>query len=124
MENRSLKHRRERMADALRDEMITVLEGELNDPRIGLATVSEVLLAANGKSARIYINAEGSEQEQKETLQGLNAAKGFIRHQVLTRLALRRAPEIFFELDSATQYAARIEELLRRAKKRKKPAAE
>ena len=120
MENRSLQHRRERMADALRDEMVAILEGELNDPRIGLATVSEVVLAADGKSARIFVQVEGSEQEQRDTMAGLNAAKGFIRHQVLSRLGLRRAPEIFFQLDTAEQNAARIEELLRRVKKRKR----
>jgi ribosome-binding factor A len=120
MENRGAKHRKERLADALRDEMSALLEGELGDPRIGLATVSELLLAPDGKSARIFIHAEGSEEEALATITGLNAAKGFIRHQLAERLGLRHAPEIFFHLDQSHQYGERIDQLLHRIEKRRK----
>jgi len=56
MENRGAQHRRERLADALRDEIGAILEGDLADPRVGLATVNEVLLPSDGKSARVMIN--------------------------------------------------------------------
>jgi len=118
MENRAAQHRRERLADALRDEIGAILEGDLADPRVGLATVSEVLLPPDGKSARVMINPEGSEREAEETLAGLNAAKGFIRHQVLERLGLRHVPELFFYLDYSQQHKGRVEELLKRIKKR------
>jgi ribosome-binding factor A len=39
---------------------------------------------------------------------------------VAERLNLRRAPELFFELDRSQQYQARISELLNRSKKKKK----
>ena len=119
MENRSAQHRRERLADALRDELSAILEGELGDPRIGLATVSEISLAADRRSARVFVQVEGDEGEAEQTLTGLNAAKGFIRHQIAERLALRHAPELFFYVDHSAQQEGRIEELLRRAKKRK-----
>ena len=118
MENRGAQHRRERLADALRDEIGAILEGDLADPRVGLATVNEVLLPSDGKSARVMINPEGSEREAEETLAGLNAAKGFIRHQVLERLGLRHVPELFFYLDYSQQHKGRVEELLKRIKKR------
>jgi ribosome-binding factor A len=119
MQNRNVQHRRERMADALRDEIGALIEGELGDPRIGLATVSEVLLAADGKSARVFIEVDGAEQEADNTLQGLNAARGFIRHQLVERLGLRHAPEIFFQLDTSTARQTRIEQLLQRIHKKK-----
>ena len=118
MQNRSVQHRRERMADAVREEIGALIEGELGDPRIGLATVSEALLAPDGKSARIFVEVEGSEAEANETLQGLNAARGFIRHQLVERLGLRHAPEIFFHLDNSTLRQERIEQLLRRVRKK------
>ena len=119
MENRAAQHRRERMADALRDEIGAILEGELGDPRIGLVTVSELLLASDSKSARVLVNLEGKEDDPEETLAGLNAAKGFIRHTVAERLGLRHAPELFFYLDHSLQQETRVDELLQRIKKRK-----
>src|SRR5215472_10748580 len=119
MENRAAQHRRERMADALRDEIGAILEGELGDPRIGLVTVSELLLADDGKSARVFVNVEGKEDDPEETLDGLNAAKGFIRHTIAERLGLRQAPELFFYVDHSLQQETRVDELLQRIKKRK-----
>jgi len=119
MQNRNVQHRRERMADALRDEIGALIEGELGDPRIGLATVSEVLLASDGKSARVFVEVDGTEREADDTLQGLNAARGFIRHQLVERLGLRHAPEIFFQLDTSTARQTRIEQLLQRIHKKK-----
>jgi len=119
MQNRNVQHRRERMADAVREEIGALIEGELGDPRIGLATVSEVVLAPDGKSARIFVEVEGTETEAQDTLQGLNAARGFIRHQLVERLGLRHSPEIFFHLDSSTARQDRIEQLLRRVRKKR-----
>jgi ribosome-binding factor A len=53
-------------------------------------------------------------------LDGLNAAKGFIRHQLAERMGLRYAPELLFVIDRSEQYSSRIDELLGRTKKRKK----
>ena len=50
------------MAELLREEIETIIEGELADPRIGLANVTEMHLAPDGRSARIYIAVEGSER--------------------------------------------------------------
>jgi ribosome-binding factor A len=55
-------------------------------------------------------------------LEGLEAAREFIRHELVERLHLRRAPELFFRLDRAEREQARVEELLQRAKKRNKSA--
>ena len=120
MENRGQKHHRERLEEALREEIAALVEGELGDPRIGLASVSEVHLGADGKSARVFIAAAGSDNEAQETLEGLNAARGYIRHELTQRLGVRQAPEVFFVLDRSEQYGGRIEELLQRLEKRKK----
>ena len=119
-EPRQLQHRRERIADALRDEIGTLLEGELADPRIGLATVSEVVLEAGGKLARVYIEVQGTDDEADQTMAGLEKAKGYIRHAVRVSLGLRRVPELLFYNDRSSKDEARIDQLLGRMKKRKK----
>ena len=121
VEPRAPKHQRERRVEALREEIDTILEGELGDPRIGLVAVSEVALAPGGKMARVFVRVDGDDDEAEQTLEGLNAAKGFIRRQLVERMGLRHAPELIFVIDRSEQYASRIDELLGRARKKRKP---
>ena len=119
-EQRNLKYRRERLGQALREEIETILEGELGDPRIGLTNVTAVQLAPDGKSAHVLVAVQGGEPEAEQTLAGLAAARGFIRHELAERLRLRHAPELFFALDKGQHYEARIDQLLKRIKQNKK----
>jgi ribosome-binding factor A len=117
LERRGQKYHRERLSEALREEIETILEGELSDPRIGLVNVSEVHLAEDSKSAKVLVVVEGDD-EAAETMEGLRAATGYIRRELTEQLHLRRAPELLFILDRSHLYEARIEELLGRTKKR------
>ncbi len=120
MERRGQKYHRERLSEALREEIETILEGELADPRIGLATVSDLHIAPDGRSAHVLVSVLGADAEADRTLAGLNAAKNFIRHELVERLRIRRAPELFFRIDRSQQFESRVDELLTRAKKRSK----
>jgi len=118
VEKRGAKYHRGRLGEALREEIETIVEGELGDPRIGLASVTSVELAEDSRSARILMAVLGNEEECQRTLEGLTAAVGFIRHEVADRLHLRRAPELYFVLDRSEKFNARINELLKRSKRR------
>jgi len=120
MENRGQQHHRGRLEEALREEIVALVEGELGDPRIGLVSVTEVHLGPDGKTARVMVAATGDDNEAEQSLEGLNAARGYIRHELTRRLGVRQAPEIFFELDRSEQYGGRIEELLQRIERRKR----
>ena len=124
MERRGVKHHRGRLGEALREELETLVEGELGDPRIGLVSVSGVELAEDGRSAQVLVDVEGDDDEAERSLQGLDSAKAYIRHELADRLRLRRAPELFFRLDRAERDKARVEELLARAKRRNKARRE
>ena len=118
MEHRGQKHRRERLSEAIREEIETILEGELGDPRIALVSVSEVQMADDARSARVLVAVDGDEEEAERSLTGLDAAKNFIRRELAERLRLRRPPELFFQVDRSQQLESRVDELLQRAKKR------
>jgi len=120
VEKRGLKYHRGRVGEALREEIETLVEGELADPRIGLVSVTAVHIADDGRSAEVWVNVEGSDEDADESLEGLEAAKAYIRHELVERLRLRKAPELIFRLDRAELEKARVEELLARAKKRSK----
>lgn len=113
-------HHRERLGEALRDELVALVEGELADPRIGLVSVNEVRLSPDGKTAHVMVGVAGTEQEAEDSMEGLTAARNFIRREVAERLRLRHPPEIFFQLDRSEQDKARIDELLARVKRRGK----
>ena len=120
MERRSQKHRRERLSEAIREEIETILEGELADPRIGLVSVSGVQMAEDARSARVLVAVDGDDDEAERSLTGLDAARNFIRRELAERLRLRRPPELFFQLDRSQQLESRVEELLQRSKKRRR----
>jgi ribosome-binding factor A len=120
LERRGVKYHRGRLSEALREELETILEGELGDPRIGLASVSALHLAEDGRSAHVMVTVDGDDAEAESTLEGLNAAKSFVRRELADRLRLRRSPELFFQIDRSQQLESRVEELLSRAKKRRK----
>ena len=122
MEKRAQSYHRGRLAEALREEIDTILEGELGDPRIGLVNVSSVVLADDSRSARVFVHVEGDEKEADRAIEGLVAANGYIRREVASRLHLRRPPELIFQLDRSHEYGARIDELLNRTRKRQKSA--
>ena len=120
MEHRGQKYHRGRLSEAIREEIETILEGELADPRIGLASVSAVLMAQDARSARVMVTVCGDEAEAERTLEGLAAAKNYVRHQLAERLRLRRPPELYFQIDRADELESRVEELLGREKKRRR----
>ena len=124
MEKRGLKHHRGRVGEALREEIETLVEGELADPRIGLVSVTAVHVADDGRSAEVWVNVEGDDAEADRSIEGLEAAREYIRHELISRLRIRRAPELYFRLDRAEKERARVEELLDRAKKRTKTRKE
>ncbi len=119
-ENRNAEHHRERLIDALREEIDAIIGGELTDPRIGLAHVTEVVLAPGGKSARILVEVAGTDEEAERTMDALSAARSFIRTEVRDRLGKKHVPELTFHLDRSTRASERVEELLGRVEKRGK----
>ena len=123
MEKRGVKYHRGRLGEALREEIETLVEGELADPRIGLVGVTAVHVADDGRSAQVLVDVDGGDQEAERSIEGLIAAKEYIRHELVERLRIRRAPELFFRLDRSEREKARVEELLARAKKRMKTRA-
>ena len=123
-ENRARKHHQDRVAETLRLEIGTMIDGELSDPRISNCYVSEVSLNPGGKSARVYVAIDSAVpdvvQAEKNTIAGLEAAKGYIRYELKERMGVRNVPDLAFLADRSGRFQARIEELMDRSRKRNK----
>jgi ribosome-binding factor A len=119
-EQRARQYHRERVGETLKEEIGVIIEGELGDPRIALCNVTEIALAPDNKSARVYIEVVGDDHESEQTITAINAAKGYIKRELLQRMGVRHIPELHFVLDKSQQYGSRIDDLLGRIEKRKK----
>ena len=127
-EHRGRKHHQDRVAEALREEIGAMIEGELSDPRIAFSYVTEVVLNPGGKSARVYVAVDNAvpdiAQAETDTIAGLEAAKGYIRYELKERMGVRHVPDLTFLADRSGRFQARIEELMERARKRQKTPVE
>src|SRR5580698_8272443 len=117
-EPRARQYHRDRVAETLREEVGAMIEGELSDPRISFAYVTQVVLNPGGKSALIYIAVDGGPKEEADSIEGLMAARGHIRHQLLERMGVRHVPDLTFLIDRSEKMTARIDELLGRKRNR------
>ncbi|WP_446741753.1 30S ribosome-binding factor RbfA [Silvibacterium acidisoli] len=120
-EQRARQYHRDRVAETLREEVGAMIEGELSDPRIRSAYVTQVVLNPGGKSAMVYVAVEGGKEEEASTLDGLMAARGHIRHELLERMGVRHVPDLTFLIDRSEKLTARIDELLSRKRTKKAP---
>jgi ribosome-binding factor A len=125
-EHRARKHHQDRVAETLREEIGVLIEGELSDPRIDFCYVSEVALNPGGKSARVYVAIDSAVKDvakaEVNTIAGLEAAKGYIRHELKERMGKRHVPELSFHADRSGRFQARIDELMSRSRSRKTAA--
>ena len=106
---------------ALREELTEIIGFETEDPRLLAVDVTEVHVSQDGRHANVRVGIRGSEAEQDASLAALEHARGFLRHELASRLNLRRIPELHFEPDHYPDAATRVEILLKRAKKKRAP---
>ncbi len=107
--------RTDRINEQLRQEISLLIREEVRDPRVGLATITDVEASPELDHARVYVTALGEDEEKEAIVEGLRSAAPFIRGQLGKRLHMRRIPELHFQLDRKLENAMRIESLLREA---------
>lgn len=92
---------------------LSVIVRELKDPRIGvMTTVTGVEVTPDLKMAKVYISVLGDEQAKKDTIEGLNSAKGFIRRELAHRVNLRNTPELRFVIDESIEYGMKMSKMI------------
>ncbi len=102
-----------RVGETVRAEISEMILRDLKDPRIGLVTITDVVMSPDLRQARVYFSRIGTKEESEESLVGLTKAAGFIRRELGRRLKLKFAPELRFLHDDSLETGARISDLLR-----------
>jgi ribosome-binding factor A len=104
--------RPERIGEEIRQEISLALLRVVQDPGIGLVTLTRVKVSPDLQVARVYYTTLGDEKARAETKKALERATPFLRRQVGGRLRLRRVPELRFEFDRSVEQQDRIEQIL------------
>lgn len=81
--------RTQRVADQIQRELASLIQREVKDPRVGMATVSAVEVSRDLSHAKVFVTIfNGSEDEQEiiESVKALNSASGFLRSQLGQRM--------------------------------------
>ncbi len=107
------KHRPNRLAETLKEEISQLIRVELKDPRLGFVTLTSVEVAGDLAHAKVYISVLGTEDEGKTSLEVLNRAAGFVRTEIGKRIRLRHVPAIVFVYDPSIEHGAHIMKLLK-----------
>jgi len=106
--NRSFK-----VADQIQRDLAELIARELKDPRVGMVTINAIEVTPDYAHAKVFFSLLTGNPE--ETLQGLNAAAGFLRSGLFKRLHIHTVPTLHFVFDRTTERAADMNALISKA---------
>lgn len=105
--------RAERVGRQVVQTLATLLESEVNDPRVRGVTLTAASASDDLRNVRVYWTSFGDAAAVAEAREGLAKAAGFLRRELARGMALRYVPSLSFEYDESIRRAERIEGLLR-----------
>jgi ribosome-binding factor A len=100
-----------RVNESLREVLSEGL-GDLNDPRIGLVTITGVQTSSDLRSAKVFVSVLGSERKRAQSIEGLQAAHGVLQSRIGRELRLKRTPQLAFEYDPSVVRGVEMSRLI------------
>lgn len=104
--------KQDRTAERIRVVLSQLMMREVSDPRLQSVTITEVRVDPEIMFADVYVNALGDESREKEVMEALERAKGYLRRETGKRIRLRIVPELKFHWDAALERGERIHQIL------------
>lgn len=104
--------RARRMAGRIKQIVATHIEGRVKDPRLGMVTITDVRVTGDLHDATIYYTVFGDDAARTDSAAALESATGVLRSEVGRQTGVRFTPTLTFVLDSLSEDAKHIEELL------------
>ena len=105
--------RAERLAEVIKVEASDIIQRDLRDPRIGFVSITEVVVSADLRHAKIFVSVMGDDDAKRRTMEGLQRACGHVRSELGARLQVRFVPEVLFRLDDSIERGERVVSLMR-----------
>ncbi|MGD8740960.1 MAG: 30S ribosome-binding factor RbfA [Desulfobacterales bacterium] len=108
--------RSDRVSGLIQQVLSEILKRDIGDPRLKMATVTEVEVSRDLKLARIYFTTSGDKQKKDAAIKGFNSARGFIKRILAQEIDLKYMPDIKFFYDDSLEYGTHIDELIKSTK--------
>lgn len=109
------------LEETLRRIIASALQTEVEDPRVGFVTVSEVRLNRDRTVAQVFYTVLGDDEERATSLEGLKHCRGFLRQIVGDQIRMRSVPQLRFSYDDSLDRSFAIEDTLDRIAAERKP---
>jgi ribosome-binding factor A len=114
--------RTDRIDQLLREEIGAILTRDVQDPRIGFVTITDVETAPDLSIARVWVSIIGQPDERAKTMRALERAMPFVRRELGSRIRLRRIPELHVRADDTAERGTRVLRLLAELESGETPA--
>jgi ribosome-binding factor A len=108
--------RSDRVSGLIQRVLSEILKRDIGDPRLKMATITEVEVSRNLKLARIYFTTPDGKQKKDAAIKGFNSARGFIKRILAHEIGLKYMPDIKFFYDDSLDYGEHIDELIKSSK--------
>ncbi len=108
--------RAERVSGLIQETLSELLNKRIHDPRLHMATITKVKVAADLKSARVYYAIFGGDKKSRDAANGFESARGFIKRILAPKLGLRYMPDLKFFYDDSFDYGSHIDQLFEKIK--------
>jgi ribosome-binding factor A len=109
--------REERVADFIRDELASIIQRQMRDPRVGMVSVNEVKVSKDLSYAEVYVSSHETktDEERSELISVLNKAAGYFRSELAKRHKMRTTPKPRFHYDEVIERGPALESLIEKA---------
>ena len=107
--------RTRRVGEQIQRELAALIRDEIKDPRLGMVSVTAVMVTRDLAHAKVYVSVLGDAEQADASIRVLNHAAGFLRHRLGKILHIRVIPELRFYLDRSLEEGARMGALINAA---------
>ncbi|MBI3942090.1 MAG: 30S ribosome-binding factor RbfA [Chloroflexi bacterium] len=104
--------RQKQFNELLLRELNLILQSQVADPRLAMATVTQVKISPDLRNATLYVTNMDPELSQAEFLRALNSAAPYMRRELGKRVQMRLLPSLYFRYDHSFSSAQRIMDIL------------
>ena len=108
--------RSDRVGGLIQQVLSEILNKDIGDPRLKMATITAVEVSRDLRLARIYFTTPGGKHKKEAAIEGFNSARGFIKKALAQEIDLKYMPDIKFFYDESLEYGAHIEALIKSTK--------
>jgi ribosome-binding factor A len=108
--------RQQRLASLLHREIASAVRA-LDDPRIGMVTITRVEVTGDLQLVTAFWTAMGGARERKLAEHALASARGFIRTSYAPTVRTRLVPDLVFSYDDREQKREAMNEIISRARR-------